>query len=96
MIKNIAKQYGIYTLTGVEITTKEEVHCLAFFDKNEEILKFQNYIDKYLPDIKNNTDLFGYQIVVDKDNNITEFVDKLLISAIDQSIEQIEKKSSFT
>ncbi|MCD6111956.1 MAG: PHP domain-containing protein [Bacteroidales bacterium] len=92
VIKNIAKQYGIYTLTGVEITTKEEVHCLAFFDKNEEILKFQNYIDKYLPDIKNNTDIFGYQVVVDKDNNIIESVDKLLISAIDQSIEQIEKK----
>lgn len=92
VINNMAKKIGIYTLNGVEITTKEEVHCLAFFDKNIELLEFQKYIDKYLPDIKNNPKFFGYQAVVDENNNIIEIVDKLLISAIDQSIDEIEKK----
>ncbi|KAF5067686.1 hypothetical protein DSECCO2_250930 [anaerobic digester metagenome] len=81
---------GITVYTGVEVTTKEEVHCLAFFETFDILDAFQAYLDRYLPDIMNNPDLFGYQVVVDEEENISYEEPKLLISAISQSIDQVE------
>ncbi len=92
VIKQVACSEGIFVMTGAEVTTKEEVHCLTFFETTEKLFEFQQYLDLHLPDIKNDTKLFGYQVVVDKEENIVEEEDRLLISALDQSLEDIEKK----
>jgi PHP family Zn ribbon phosphoesterase len=81
---------GITVYTGVEVTTKEEVHCLAFFETFDILEAFQAYLDRYLPDIINNPELFGYQVVVDEEENISYEEPKLLISAISQNIDQVE------
>ncbi|MEA2105335.1 MAG: PHP domain-containing protein [Bacteroidota bacterium] len=91
-VEEVAQKQGLFILKGAEINTKEEVHCLAFFEKDDELFDFQQYIDAHLPKIKNDIRKFGYQVVVDKDENIIEEVDWLLISALDAGIEQIEKK----
>lgn len=90
IIEYLAKKESIFILKGVEITTKEEVHCLAFFENYEYLTKFQEILDKNLPDIQNNVDKFGYQIVVDFDENIVYEEEKLLISALNLTINQIE------
>lgn len=85
-----AQKAGLTVYTGVEVTTKEEVHCLAFFETFDILNAFQQYIDQHMPDIMNDTDLFGYQIVVDESENIVYEEPKLLISAISQGIDQVE------
>jgi hypothetical protein len=92
IVKKEALKEGIAVFTGVEVTTQEEIHCLAFFENEIELLKFQDYIDQYLPDFKNNTDLFGYQIVVDENEDIVFEEDRLLISALNADIDAIESK----
>jgi len=91
-LNDIAKDNDILILKGAEVTTKEEVHCLAFFEKDDELFDFQKYLDEHLPKVKNDVNKFGYQVVVDKDENIIEQIDWLLISALDVNINQIEKK----
>lgn len=86
----MAPHYNITVFCGVEITTKEEAHCLAFFEKEEEIKQFQAYLDQHLPDIKNNTEYFGYQVMVDENEVIIGEEERLLISALGQNINQIE------
>ena len=85
-----AQKAGITVYTGVEVTTKEEVHCLAFFETFDILNTFQQYIDLHMPDIMNDTDLFGYQVVIDESENIVYEEPKLLISAISQGIDQLE------
>lgn len=92
LVEEIAEDYGIFVLCGAEVTSKEEVHCLCFLPDVERLNIFQKYLDENLPDIKNNTDKFGYQVCVDRDENITYEEERLLISAINQTIEQIENK----
>ncbi len=92
VIRNAGIRQGIVVLAGVEITTREEVHCLAFFETTEQADDFQQYLDNNLPDIKNDVNRFGYQVVVDSENNILYSEEKLLISALSQSIEQVEAK----
>ncbi|MFO7997757.1 MAG: PHP domain-containing protein [Bacteroidales bacterium] len=92
LIKRLAAEKGIFVLCGAEVTTKEETHCLAFFEDLEKLGIFQQYLEDHLPDIANNPRYFGYQVVVDENGLILEQIDKLLISALDQTIEQLEEK----
>lgn len=88
----LGERHGVFVLTGVEITTREEVHCLAFFEKLETIDVFQEFIDQSLPFIRNNPAYFGYQVVVDEYENIVEEIDPLLITALNSSINEIRLK----
>jgi PHP family Zn ribbon phosphoesterase len=74
---------------GCEITSKEEVHCLAFFESEQQRLAFQEILDEHLPDIPNNTELFGEQIAVDENEEIVFEEPRLLISALDLNIDEL-------
>jgi len=65
LVRMLAEKKGLFVLRGAEITTREEVHCLAFFEDNDTILRFQELLDEHLPNIPNNPLLFGDQIAVD-------------------------------
>ena len=86
----LASEKGIFVLRGAEVTTKEEVHCLAFFENDSSLDEFSAYLDLHLPDIKNDPQRFGYQLVVDENEMITGEEQKILINAIDQSIDEVE------
>jgi PHP family Zn ribbon phosphoesterase len=86
----IAEEKGIFVMQGVEITTKEEVHCLAFFENNDSLNIFQDYLEANLPYILNDPQKFGYQVQVDKNDRIIYEEKKLLINAISKSINEVE------
>ncbi|MCU4164065.1 PHP domain-containing protein [Carboxylicivirga caseinilyticus] len=90
VVVKLAGKKGLTVLCGAEVTTKEEVHCLTFFETFEKLETFQQYLDQHLPDIPNDTEMFGHQVWVDEDENILGEESRLLISAIDQSIEEVE------
>lgn len=90
IVKQLAERENIFVLQGVEVTTKEDVHCLCFFPSDVELAQFQIYIDTYLPSVVNKPTLFGDQVVVDEEENIVYEEKRLLLSAISQSIEQVE------
>ncbi|KAF0196736.1 MAG: PHP domain-containing protein [Bacteroidetes bacterium] len=92
VVINEAKKAGLTVYSGAEVTTREEVHCLAFFENFEKLDEFQLFLDANLPDIKNDTGLFGYQVVVNEQEEIVYEEEKLLISAIGKSIDQVEKE----
>lgn len=92
LIHELAAKQNIFVLCGAEVTSKEEAHCLCFLPDFEKLDKFQHYLDDHLPEIYNDPDQFGYQVQVDKDENIIYEEPKLLISAIDQSVDEIEEK----
>jgi len=92
LIKKMAAKQGMLVMMGAEVTTKEEVHCLCFFETEEKLALFQMYLEEYLPHIPNDSNKFGYQVVVNEAEEIIDEVEWLLISGINQSIDQLEKK----
>lgn len=92
IVRDLGKEKGIFVLTGTEVTTQEEAHCLAFFAQDDQLAEFQQYLDFHLPAIPNNPQKFGYQIVANSRDEIIYQEDTLLISALCQNIEEIEKK----
>jgi PHP family Zn ribbon phosphoesterase len=90
LISRLGAEKGIFVMMGAEVNTKEEIHCLAFFENNDTLDIFQEYLDANLPDFKNDPFIFGDQIVVDENEDIIYTEDKLLINAVRISIEELE------
>jgi 3',5'-nucleoside bisphosphate phosphatase len=91
LMTELGKQAGILVLPGVEINTKEEIHCLAFFENADISDEFQKFLEERLPNIPNNKKLFGEQLVVNKDEQIITEVETLLISAINADIFEVSE-----
>ena len=89
LVKRLAAKKGIFVMCGAEVTTKEEIHCLTFFEMDESLKEFQQYLEKHIIRIKNNPKYFGYQVVVDEYDMVIEEVDTWLVSALDQTIDQV-------
>ena len=92
LTKIIGERNGIFVLTGAEVTTKEEVHCLVFFEKDTELSAFQEFIEENISRIPNNEGYFGYQPVVDENDQIIQLLDYFLPASLKKSIDQIRKK----
>lgn len=66
-------------LYGIEVETKEEVHILCYFEILGDALTFGEKIYNTLIPIKNDPEIFGYQVIVDHKEDIIALEEKLLL-----------------
>ena len=85
----IGRREGVFVLCGAEITTREEVHVLAFAEAGEPLDRLQEYLDRYLFATPNDPSVFGYQLVVNEEEQVLYEEERLLIGAIDRSVEEV-------
>ena len=87
----VAKEIGegICILPGIEVTTKEEAHILAYFPTLEGALELDEMLYQHLPEVMNRKEMFGPQYIMDENDDIIGAVDKLLISATDIGVDQL-------
>ena len=88
VIMEMGARAGIKVWGGAEINTREEVHCLAFFEDPEELNRFQEWLDQWLMVVKNNPDYFGDQVWVDANDHILGEEERLLIMSLDRNLDQ--------
>ena len=89
--RKIGERNGLFVMCGAEITTKEEVHVLAFVDGDEAIEKLQLFLSDNIAKIPNDPDFFGYQLVVNENEEVLYEEENLLIGAINKTIEETEE-----
>lgn len=77
-----AKDSGLHVIYGMEAQTEEDIHILCLFDERRNAEKFQEQVYPALPDLENDADIFGEQVVVDPADNIIRFEKKLLLNAL--------------
>ncbi len=92
VVKKLGEERGLFVLCGAEVNTKEEVHCLAFFEEKDQLNDFQEYLDQNLPVVKNKPALLGDQVWVDAENNILGEEERLLIVGLLRSIDEVAEK----
>lgn len=90
IISDYAISKGLVVIPGAEVNTAEEVHCLALFGSWDHVTRFQIFLDQHLLNLKNDPDLFGHQVVVDKDENIIYKEERSLITGLKASIKEVE------
>ncbi len=92
LIAELGLRHGIAIIPGTEVTTMEEIHCLALFENLHTTDQFQQFIDKTLTKVLNKPQYFGQQLMVDEEENILYEEKMLLIVALNAGIDEVEKK----
>ncbi len=83
------REYGVEVIPGMEITSREEVHMLAYFYTLEDALAAGEEVYAHLPAISNQPLLFGNQIIMRDGDTPSGTLDKLLINATDLSVDEV-------
>ncbi|MDO9465118.1 MAG: hypothetical protein Q7J67_07475 [bacterium] len=85
----LSKKDSIAVIPGVELTTREEVHLLAYFPNVETLLKLEKKIDSCLPKASNNPKIFGHQVRYDLNGEIVGLDNKLRQTALDMGLDNL-------
>ena len=91
-VQKLAEEAGILLVPAIEITTAEEAHVLSLFPDLESALAMSDELYEALPPVRNKTDIFGAQIIMDEDDNLTGELTKLLINATRFPIGEVFKR----
>ncbi len=85
----VGKQNGLLVIPGMELCTSEEAHIVCLFEDLEKAEKFSDYVYQNMPEIKNKSEIFGRQLVMNSEDEIIEEEDVLLINASFISAEEV-------
>lgn len=83
-----AKAHGVLPVAGMELTTSEEIHLVCLFEGLDEAMRFDDMLQSRRLPIKNRADIFGNQLICDKEDNIIGSDDYLLSAATTISIDE--------
>jgi len=81
-----ARGTGLTVLPGMEVTSREEVHVLALFDTLTPLVQFQADVYAHLSG-SNREEVFGCQAIVNEQDEVEGFNDRLLIGATEIPLE---------
>jgi hypothetical protein len=86
------RKLPLRVLFGMEAQTREDVHILCLFAERSESESFYGEIYPLLPNVANNPDYFGDQVVVDAQDNIVRSEEKLLMNGLDLSLTELVER----
>lgn len=82
----VGEQAGVLVIPGMELCTSEEAHVVCLFETAEDALAFDAYVEAHMMHIPNRPEIFGDQLIMDEEDEITGKIDHLLITATDISV----------
>ena len=87
-VLQVAEGKPLTVLQGMEVTSREEVHLLALFDRLDLLLQLQTVVYHHLPG-QNDENLFGCQVIVNDRDEVEGMNQRLLIGATQMSLQEI-------
>lgn len=82
-----AQQNGIIPVAGMELTTAEDIHLICLFEKLENAMEFDAFVNSHRIPIKNRVDIFGEQLIMNEDDEIIGTDENLLPNATDITVD---------
>lgn len=77
------KKQGIIAIAGVELSTAEDIHLVCLFPELDAAMEFDRALEAHLAPIKNRPDIFGNQLILNREDEHIGTVEELLITATD-------------
>lgn len=84
-----ARNTPLLVVPGIELTTQEEVHLLAYFDEYSSLVSFYEEVEKHLPPLQNRSHIFGHQWIYNAQDQIIDEDQRLLMNAIQLSFDEL-------
>ncbi len=85
-VQRAAKDTGLTVLCGMELCTSEEVHTVCLLPDADSAWYFDRFVASKSMDLKNRTDIFGRQLLMDEQDNIIGEEERMLSMATGISI----------
>ena len=85
-----AERNGIVAIAGMELTTSEDIHAICLFETLEDAMNFSGEIDSRRIKIKNRTDIFGDQLILDSNDELIGTEEYLLSNATTVSLDEVK------
>jgi PHP family Zn ribbon phosphoesterase len=76
-------------LPAIEAQTAEDIHVLTVFPSYEAALEFREWLWLRMPPTPNAPEVFGYQVVIDENDDIVRMEDTLLIQGAGYGVDEI-------
>ena len=89
----VALGTGLVVIPGMEVQTREDVHVVTLFPGIEEARAMQQAVYDTLPPIKAPKKQLEKQLILDDDDEITGYCDKLLNMSCSLSVEEVSEKA---
>ncbi len=86
--RRAARGCGLTVLPGMEVASSEEIHILGLFGSDEAAAAMQDEVYSRLRG-QNDEEVFGYQVVVDEDDQVEDLDQRLLIGATTLNVERV-------
>ena len=77
----VGEEVGVLVIPGMELTTAEDIHAVCLFSTLEQALAFSAYVDDHRIKVKNKTEIYGRQVIMDENDEETGEIEHLLIPA---------------
>ena len=87
----VGEEIGLLVIPGMELTTSEDIHAVCLFPSLEKALKWNEYVDNNRIRIRNKAEIYGRQVIMNKNDEETGEVEHLLIPATNISIMNAHK-----
>jgi hypothetical protein len=85
----LSQSYDLLFIPGVEITVKEDFDVLCYFKTIEDALAFDQLLEKALPKVMNQIEIYGEQYICDIDDDFIAEVPYLLINPIEWTLQEL-------
>ena len=82
---------ALTVLPGMEVTSREEVHLLALFDKTDGLQRLQNIVNAHMTGM-NDEERFGCQAIVNEADEVEGFSERLLIGATELALSDLVRQ----
>jgi 3',5'-nucleoside bisphosphate phosphatase len=87
VMADVAHQYGLSYVYGVEIQSQEEVHILGYFPTRKAVDAMQRWIDVHQIKVKNRPSYFGDQVLYNTHDEVIDEEPVALIFSLNASLE---------
>ena len=84
-----AARHGIIQIAGMELTTAEDIHIVCLFPDLASAMAFDGFVASKRIRIRNRTDIFGNQLIMDSFDHVIGTEDDLLSNATALSLEEV-------
>lgn len=90
-LRAVAKAAGsrLLVIPAIEVESAEEVHIVCYFPSVDRAEQFSEELKAQLPPIENRPDIFGRQLYLNEQDEVTGEEHQLLVCASGLSIEQV-------
>ncbi len=91
-VQTVCAAYGLRLLPGIEVNTAEEIHLLCYFPTVADALAYGEALYAALPAFPYDEQIWGRQLVMDENDEVTGTVEKLLTGAVSWSLAEAKRR----